>query len=103
MTVVLQVDFVMPVELLGEHLAESARALAESIAKEPGLISKIWTENKLTSEAGGIYLFKDEASAQQYLAMHQKRLVAMGAKNLRSKIFAINEPLTEITKGSLRW
>lgn len=103
MAILLQVDFVVPQALLGEQLAESAKTLAASIAKEPGLISKIWTENKQTSEAGGIYLFKDEASAQQYLTMHQKRLAAMGVKNVRSKIFTINEPLTEITKGSLRW
>ena len=34
--------------------------LAESIADEPGLIWKIWTENAQESTAGGIYLFSDE-------------------------------------------
>jgi len=35
--------------------------------------------------------------------MHQKRLEAMGAQKIRSKIFTINDTLTAITKGSLNW
>jgi len=103
MTVILQVDFTLPAELLGDHLVESSKALAESITKEPGFISKIWTVNKETNEAGGVYLFEDKTSAEQYLAMHKQRLEALGASQLRAKLFAINEPLTAITKGTLQW
>ena len=59
----LQIHFNFPAELMGPALTAAAMPLAESITKEPGFISKIWTENPRTGEAGGIYLFEDEASA----------------------------------------
>ena len=31
--------------------------MAESIAAEPGLVWKIWTEDRKVARAGGIYLF----------------------------------------------
>jgi hypothetical protein len=37
--------------------------LAGDIAAEEGLIWKIWTENQDEKHAGGIYLFRDSASA----------------------------------------
>ena len=48
-------------------MTHALKGLAESIAQEPGLIWKIWTENAATHEAGGIYLFTDRASAEAYL------------------------------------
>ncbi len=99
MSVILQIDFPMPANMMGENLVKQAIPLAESIAQEPGLISKIWTENPETSEAGGIYLFTDRESANRYKEMHVKRIEAMGLKNINCKIFDINEPLTKITKG----
>lgn len=103
MAVILQVDFIMPAKSLAQQSIESLKMLAESIAKEPGFISKIWTENSQTNEAGGIYLFENGLFAEKYLTMHQKRLEAMGAQKIRSKIFTINDTLTAITKGSLNW
>lgn len=41
----------------GAEMTAAMRDLAESIANEPGLKWKIWTENKKLSTAGGIYLF----------------------------------------------
>ncbi|GAA0783950.1 monooxygenase [Marinobacterium sediminicola] len=99
MAVILQIDFTMPAEMLGENLTNAARELAESINQEPGFISKIWTENAATGEAGGIYHFTDRASAQAYLEMHSKRVEAMGAEQIRSRIFDINETLTAINAG----
>ena len=99
MAVLVQFDFGFPGEMMGPALTAMARDLAESITKEPGFISKIWTENPKTNEAGGIYLFTDEASATAYATMHTARATAMGAQNLRCKIFFINEELTRITKG----
>lgn len=101
MTVLLQVDFSMPAEMLGDNLSKSAIPLAESITNEPGFISKIWTENLETEEAGGIYLFTDRKSAEQYWEMHQKRIASFGVKNVTGKIFDINLPLTKITRGHL--
>ena len=47
---------------------QAASDRAQRIASDvPGLIWKIWTYDPDTSEAGGVYLFADEASAQAYL------------------------------------
>lgn len=99
MAVILQIDFNMPAEMLGDNLTEAAHELAESINQEPGFISKIWTENTETGEAGGVYHFTDRTSAQAYMEMHSKRVEAMGAKNIRGRIFDINETLTAINHG----
>ena len=99
MTVILQIDFTFPADQLGEVLSKNALPLAESIAQELGFISKIWTENQETGEAGGIYFFKDKASAQAYEKMHIARATQMGAKDIHSKIFDINVPLTKVTHG----
>lgn len=75
--------------------------LAHNIAETPGLIWKIWTENPVTGEAGGIYLFDDEASLDAYLEMHTVRLRHMGIGQINAKKFQVNEPLTQITHGKL--
>ncbi|HSH23984.1 MAG TPA: monooxygenase [Massilibacterium sp.] len=98
MSKLLQMDF--PTDgPFGEEMSKAYQELAESIEKEPGLIWKIWTENAETKESGGIYLFEDEASLQNYLDMHTKRLQSFGVTNIRVKIFDVNKPLTNITKG----
>lgn len=101
MSSLLQIYFNFPSEMMGPALTEAALPLAESITREPGFISKIWTENPRTGEAGGIYLFEDEASALAYVAMHEQRVLAMGASGVQYKLFEVNEPLSRITKGIL--
>ena len=95
----LQIHFNFPAELMGPALTAAAMPLAESITKEPGFISKIWTENPRTGEAGGIYLFEDEASALAYATMHEQRVLAMGASAVQFKLFDVNEPLSSLTRG----
>ncbi len=85
----------------GNEMAEGFKDLAYSIAKEKGLIWKIWTENKETKEAGGIYMFEDMSSLKEYLEMHTKRLQSFGVTDIRSKIFEVNEKLSAITKAPL--
>jgi hypothetical protein len=99
MSVILQIDFSFPADQLGETLSKNALSLAESINQEPGFISKIWTENEQTGEAGGIYFFASRAYAEKYAEHHVKRAEAMGAKNIHMKIFDINLPLTKINHG----
>ena len=41
--------------------------LAEDFAALDGLVWKVWIMNEEGSEAGGIYLFRDQASMQAYL------------------------------------
>lgn len=98
MSVILQVDFSYngPFE---ELMSKAMTPLAESIAKEPGLIWKIWTENKVTQEAGGIYLFDKEDNAKAYLKMHSKRLMAAGVPKVNAKIFYVNQELSMLTKA----
>ena len=97
MPVLLQVDFPCTGPW-GEVMTEALQGLAESIAQEPGLIWKIWTENDPTGEAGGIYLFKDIPHAEAYLAMHSARLKAAGVAQVNGKIFAVNEALSRIDR-----
>ena len=74
MAVLLQVDFPFTGPW-GDEMAAGMKELATSIAQEPGLLWKIWTENRDTGEAGGIYLFADRADAERYLEMHRARLL----------------------------
>lgn len=95
----LQIHFNFPAEMMGLALTAAAMPLADSITREPGFISKIWTENPRTGEAGGIYLFEDEGSALAYATMHEQRVLAMGASAVQYKVFDVNEPLSRVTKG----
>ena len=99
MAYILQVDF--PHDgIFGEEFSKAFIDLANDISQEAGLIWKIWTENETTKEAGGIYLFSNEIDAKRYLEMHTKRLESFGYKDIRAKIFSVNEPLSKITKAS---
>ena len=101
MPCLIQVDF--PFEgPFGEAMTESMRGLAESIAQEPGFIWKVWTESEATKEAGGIYLFKDRASAEAYIEMHTARLQGFGIPTVHAKIFDVNETLSIIDKAILK-
>lgn len=98
MSYLLQVDFPYagPWE---QAMTKAMEDLARSIAEEPGLLWKIWTENEAAGEAGGVYLFKDIASAEAYLAMHTARLKGFGIPHVNGKIFAVNEVLSQMDRG----
>lgn len=96
----LQMDYLFPGPW-GEEMAAEYSDLAHKIADVPGLICKVWTENREAGEAGGIYLFANEASLDRYLAGKIERLQAAGTKGLRAKKFDVNESLTRITRGRL--
>ena len=85
----------------GEDMAQAMTGLAQSIAQEPGLLWKIWTENRDTNEAGGVYLFADRASAERYLEMHRARLLGFGVPEVRAKVFDVNAPLSVIDRAPL--
>lgn len=100
MPYLLQVDF--PYQgPWGDEMTLAMRGLAESIANEPGLIWKFWTENKDAGTAGGVYLFKDLPSAEAYLAMHTKRLMGFGVPVVNGKVFMVNEALSLIDRAPL--
>ena len=100
MSILLQVDFPFAGPW-GNEMTAALRGLAESIAAEPGLIWKIWTENPATGEAGGIYLFADRASAEAYLAMHTARLKSFGIVQVNGKLFEVNGELSAINRAPL--
>lgn len=84
----------------GEGLSAMAKDLAADIAAEPGLIWKIWTENRATGEAGGIYLFGEEQGASKFLEKHTARLKGLGVPNIRARLFDVNQRLNEITRAT---
>ena len=100
MAVILQIDFPFQGPW-GAEMSAALQDLATSIAQEPGLIWKIWTENPATAEAGGIYLFIDQASAAAYLAKHRVRLLGFGITQVNGKLFEINRPLSAINQAPL--
>ena len=100
MSYILQVDF--PFEGPWESAMTAAmQELAESINEEPGFIWKFWTENKQEQLAGGIYLFDSKHNAQQYLEKHSERLQKVGVKDIRGRIFTVNEELSTLNKAPL--
>ncbi|MDP3292833.1 MAG: monooxygenase [Sulfuricurvum sp.] len=100
MKTLLQIDFPYNGPF-GADMVSAFSPLAESIAQESGLIWKMWTENPTTKEAGGIYLFVDHASAEEYLKMHTARLESFGVQGIRSRIFEVNTSLSRITNAPL--
>ncbi len=98
MAKLLQIDFPFQGPF-GAAMSEALADLARSINDEPGFLWKIWTEDETVGEAGGIYLFSDEASARAYLTKHSERLAGFGITGINAKVFSINEPLTTINRG----
>lgn len=96
----LQMDFKME-EPWGEEMSKAFEDLAKDIAREEGLIWKIWTENEETKEAGGIYLFDNEDDLDRYVKKHTARLSSFGITEVNAKKFNVNEPLTRIDRGKL--
>jgi hypothetical protein len=81
----------------GKEMTEHARGLAGDIVSEPGLIWKIWLEDRETGHAGGIYLFEGIAAAERYREKHERRLTAMGHAGVTAKAFAVNTELSVLT------
>ena len=78
--------------------------LADPIAKTPGLEWKVWLFNEQNHEAGGVYLFHDDASAKAYLngdlvaGMKKQPTI----KDISAKVFDVEENLTLKTRGPIK-
>jgi hypothetical protein len=74
---------------------------AAAIAAVPGLRWKTWLVNESTHEAGGHYLFDDDAAAQAYLdgpvIANMKHLPGLADHSI--KRFHVLEELTTVTRG----
>lgn len=78
--------------------------LTDPIAAVPGLNWKVWLMNEKDHEAGGIYQFRDESSANAYLnseivsAMKKQPTI----KDISAKLFDVEETLTQKTRGPIK-
>ena len=61
---ILQVNFKFNVAR--EQYESTVAPIAQQFAEVPGCVWKIWLMNEKDSEAGGIYLFADEASVDAF-------------------------------------
>ena len=85
----------------GEDFTNKASDLAHHLNETPGMVWKIWTENSRSGDCGGVYLFTDEPSANNFLKEHLPRLDSMGIKNVRAKVLDVNEGLSRITRAPI--
>ncbi|AUI50282.1 monooxygenase [Arthrobacter crystallopoietes] len=85
----------------GSEAAAAYADLAADIAGQPGLIWKIWTEDAAAKSAGGVYLFANRRSADEYIALHSARLQSFGIENIVTARHDVNDKLSEITHAPL--
>ncbi len=78
--------------------------LAEQFAAVPGLRWKIWIINEDESEAGGLYMFEDDAALQTFLASDLAATVTShpALRDFSVKPFKVMEEQTTITRGPVR-
>ena len=82
-----------------EGYATDMIVLAESIAREPGLIWKTWTFETGTNRLVSWYLFEDLPSLEAYRDMHIKRLGTYGIDLKADHILEIMDDVNEITNA----
>lgn len=93
--------FDFPNGTFGAERTEALKPLAEDIARQPGLLWKIWTEDPAGGRAGGVYLFESRAAAEAYHLMHAARLAARGVMGIEATYRGVNEVLTRIDRGPI--
>jgi hypothetical protein len=98
----LQINF--KITTSAKDYATLVAPFADPIAKTPGLEWKVWIFNEQNHEAGGVYLFRDEASVNAYLNGN----VVAGLKtqptikDISAKVFDIDEKMTHMTRGPIK-
>lgn len=85
----------------GGEMSAAFEGLARDIAGEPGLLWKLWTENRDQGRAGGVYLFADANAREDYLVKHAARLKAFGITDLAVQRFEANPRLSVITRAAV--
>jgi len=100
MSVILQVNFNYDVS---EEVATGATPeAAQAIADRDGVQWKIWIRDPETKTSGGIYLFRDEASADAWRTDLRADIEAReGTSDFDAKLFQITEGPTRITRGPI--
>jgi len=98
---ILQISFHLNVPRA--EFEDIARSLANDFAQLPGLTWKIWLMNETEHQAGGIYLFEDQASLDAYLEgpLAAAVMAHPALSDLVAKQFDVIEDCTAITRGPL--
>lgn len=96
---ILQVNFKFSVSRA--EYEQTAASLAGSFAEVQGLRWKVWIMNEADNEAGGIYLFEDDASLQDFLAGPLAAQVTNhpAFSDMSAKQFEVMPAITAITRG----
>lgn len=84
-----------------EAYAAAASQMAPEIAQAPGLVTKWWIDGAATGVYGGVYLFTNQESIDQYLASPGVAgFFASGVPvDLQSEVFDVLDAPTAITAG----
>ena len=95
----LQLNFKFSVT--GAEYEAAVSPLADSFAALEGLVWKVWMINEKEGEAGGIYLFEDEASVKGYLdgPLAAGVLSHPALSEFSAKQFDVMPGVTEVTRG----
>ncbi len=98
----LQLNFKFSVS--GAEYEQAVSPLADEFAGLPGLRWKVWILNEAEQEAGGIYLFDDEASVKAYLEGPLAAQVTShpALSDFSVKQFDVMEDVTAITRGPVK-
>jgi hypothetical protein len=77
--------------------------LAPAFAELPGLLAKVWLNDPPTGTYGGVYLFRDRAAMEGYLASDLLASVAATPSfvDISTRDFAVYEDLTRATQPGL--
>jgi len=99
--ILLQVNFNYSVSK--EEYEEAIAPLVDKFAKLPGLKWKVWILNSENKEAGGIYMFENQASVDEYLAGSLAKIVTThpALSNFSIKQFTVMEDASKITRGPI--
>lgn len=98
----LQLNFKFNVS--GTEYEQAVSPLAKEFADLPGLRWKVWILNEAEQEAGGIYLFDNEASVKAYLEgpLAAQVMSHPALSDFSAKQFDVMEDVTAITRGPVK-
>ena len=98
---ILQVNFKFSVPR--EQYENTVSPMAQDFAEVPGCLWKVWLMNEKESEAGGIYLFADEASVETFKGspLVNSVLSHPALSDFNIKQFEVLETVSRVTRAPL--
>jgi quinol monooxygenase YgiN len=91
-------------EVTADEFNEANRDFAEAMSQVPGLISKVWLESDEPGVYGGVYLWRDRASCEEFLAgdLYGAVKADESVHDLTSRQYSVNEVMTKMTQPVLQ-